>query len=197
MNARGAARTHGRTGPGCIRSLRAVSLRASNSGDLEHMAIASDVTLGNGVRIYHPDQVNLYGCEIGEGTIIGSFVEIRRTAKLGKNCKVQAFAFIPEGVVIEDGVFVGPHACFTNDTYPRAINEDGSLKSAADWKVVETRVREGASIGANATILCGITIGRHAMVAAGAVVTKDVPDYALVAGVPARVKGDVREQKEK
>ena len=158
--------------------------------------IADDVKLGRNVKIHHPEQVNLYGCEIGDGCNIGSFVEIRRQVILGRNCKIQAFAFIPEGVTIEDGVFIGPHACFTNDKFPRAINPDGSLQTASDWTTVSTRVRRGASIGANATILCGITIGEGAMVAAGAVVTKDVPDYEIVAGIPARVVGDVRDVKE-
>jgi UDP-2-acetamido-3-amino-2,3-dideoxy-glucuronate N-acetyltransferase len=154
--------------------------------------IADDVKLGEGVRIYHPQLVNLYGCEIGDGCNIGAFVEIRRTAKLGKNVKVQAFVFIPEGVTIEDGAFLGPHACFTNDVYPRSINPDGSLQTGDDWELVPTKVARGASIGANATILCGVTIGAHAMVGCGAVVTKDVPPYAIVAGVPARVVGDTR-----
>jgi acetyltransferase-like isoleucine patch superfamily enzyme len=154
--------------------------------------IKDDVKLGEGARIYQPDLVNLYGCEIGPGSTVGAFVEIRKTVKLGKNVKVQAFVFIPEGVTIEDGVFIGPHVCFTNDLYPRAVNADGSLMSASDWHQVDTLVREGASIGANATIVCGVTLGRHCMVAAGAVVTKSVPDYALVAGVPARVVGDTR-----
>lgn len=155
--------------------------------------IADDVSIGKDVVIYHPDLVNLYGCEIGDGSKIGAFVEIRRTARLGKNVKVQAFAFIPEGITIEDGVFVGPHACFTNDKHPRAVNPDGSPQGADDWEIVPTLVKKGASIGANATIVCGITVGEFAMVGAGAVVTHDVPDYALVAGVPARVIADVRE----
>jgi acetyltransferase-like isoleucine patch superfamily enzyme len=155
--------------------------------------IKDDVKLGTGVRVYHPDQVNLYGCEIGDGSSIGSFVEIRKRVKLGKNVKVQAFVFIPEGVTIEDGVFLGPHVCFTNDLYPRAVNADGNLLGPEEWHEVPTVVKERASIGANATIVCGVTIGRGALVAAGAVVTKDVPDHALVAGVPARVVGDARE----
>jgi len=159
------------------------------------MPIADDVKLGQGVRIYHPALVNLYGCEIGDGCNIGAFVEIRRTVKLGKNVKVQAFAFIPEGVTIGDGAFVGPHACFTNDVYPRSVNPDGSLMGADDWELVPTKVEVGASIGANATILCGVTLGAHCMVGAGAVVTKDVPAYAIVAGVPARVVGDTRKIK--
>ncbi len=119
-----------------------------------------------------------------------AFVEIRKEVKIGKNVKIQAFAFIPEGITIEDGVFIGPSACFTNDKYPRAINPDGSLKEPEDWETSKTTVKRGASIGANATILCGITIGEYAMVAAGAVVTADVPDRALVAGVPAKVVGE-------
>jgi UDP-2-acetamido-3-amino-2,3-dideoxy-glucuronate N-acetyltransferase len=158
--------------------------------------IKDDVKLGEGVRVYQPDLVNLYGCELGDGTTIGAFVEIRKGVRLGKNCKVQAFAFVPEGVTIEDGVFVGPHACFTNDLFPRAINDDGSLKTAADWTLTTTLVKRGASIGANATILCGVTIGEFAMVGAGAVVTKDVPDHAIVVGCPARVVGSTRDDEE-
>ena len=158
--------------------------------------IASDVRLGENVMVYHPDQVNLYGCEIGEGCKIGSFVEIRRDVQIGSNVKIQAFAFIPEGVIIEDGVFIGPHVCFTNDKYPRAVNPDGSLMDADDWEIVQTIVKKGANIGANATIICGTTIGEQALIGAGAVVTRDVPAYAIVAGVPAQVIGDVREIQE-
>jgi len=156
--------------------------------------IAADVVLGQGVRVHHPELVNLYGCRIGDGCNIGAFVEIQRGATLGRNVKVQAFAFIPSGVTIEDGVFVGPHACFTNDLWPRAVKPDLTPAGAADWQVVPTVVRQGASIGANATIRCGVTIGRWAMVAAGAVVTRDVPDHVLVAGVPARAVGDTRDR---
>ena len=155
--------------------------------------IAADVRLGENVVIYHRDLVNLYGCEIGDGCKIGAFVEIRKQVKVGRNVKIQALAFIPEGVTIEDGVFIGPHVCFTNDKYPRAVNPDGSLMVADDWEVIPTVVKQGANIGANSTILCGITIGKHALVGAGAVVTRDVPAYAIVAGVPAQVVGDVRE----
>lgn len=158
--------------------------------------IADDVRLGRNVVIYNPDLVNLYGCTIGDGTKVGTFVEIRKQTTIGRNVKIQAFAFIPEGVVIEDGVFIGPHACFTNDVYPRAVKADGSLLTESDWSVVPTLVKAGASIGANATILCGVTIGEHAMVGAGAVVTADVPPFAIVAGVPARVIGDSRETEE-
>lgn len=156
--------------------------------------IGDDVRLGEGVKVYHPEQVNLYGCEIGDGTKIGSFVEIRKGVKIGRNVKIQAFAFIPEGVEIEDGVFVGPHACFTNDLYPRAVDERGELLQEGEWELSPTRVRRGASIGANSTIMCGITIGEFAMIGAGAVVLHDVAPYAMVAGVPARVIGDVREK---
>ncbi|MGD8457232.1 MAG: acyltransferase [Anaerolineales bacterium] len=155
------------------------------------MPISDNVVLGKDVRIYHPDLVNLYGCEIGNGSKIGAFVEIQKNAYVGANVKIQAFAFIPEGVTIEDGVFVGPHVCFTNDLTPRAINPDGSLQREEDWEVIPTIVKKGASIGANATIVCGITIGEFAMVGAGAVVTKDVPPHKLVIGSPAQVVGDV------
>lgn len=154
--------------------------------------IKDDVKLGQGAIVFQPDLVNLYGCDIGDETKIGAFVEIRKGVVIGKRCKIQAFAFIPEGVTVEDGVFIGPHVCFTNDLFPRAVNDDGSLQSAADWVTTPTLVKAGASIGANATILCGITIGRSALVGAGAVVTKDVPDFAIVGGNPAKVLGDAR-----
>jgi UDP-2-acetamido-3-amino-2,3-dideoxy-glucuronate N-acetyltransferase len=154
--------------------------------------IKDDVKLGKGAIVFQPDLVNLYGCHIGEETKIGAFVEIRKGVVIGKRCKIQAFAFIPEGVTIEDGVFIGPHVCFTNDLFPRAVNEDGSLQSATDWVTTPTLVKAGASVGANATILCGITIGRSALVGAGAVVTKDVPDFAIVGGNPAKELGDTR-----
>ena len=151
--------------------------------------IAQDVVLGEGVTIHHPEQVNLYGCTVGAGSKIASFVEIQRGAVLGRNVKVEAFAFIPSGVVIEDGVFVGPHVCFTNDLYPAAVDDDGELLGAEGWTVTETRVGARAAIGANATIVCGITIGEGAFVAAGAVVTRDVPPGTMVMGCPARVVG--------
>ena len=157
--------------------------------------ITADVQLGQEVKIFQPDLVNLYGCQIGDRTKIGAFVEIQRGVQIGADVKIQSFAFIPTGVMIEDGVFIGPHACFTNDRYPAAVNPDGSLKAATDWQLVPTLVKQGANIGANATILCGVTVGRGALVAAGAVVTRDVPDFALVAGVPARIIGDVRDRK--
>ena len=146
--------------------------------------IAPDVKLGHDVIIHN--FVNLYGCEIGDGTKIGSFVEIQKGALVGRNCKVSSHTFICEGVTIEDEVFIGHGVIFINDKYPRATTADGSLQSEADWQVVETIVKRGASIGSGATILCGVTIGEHAIVGAGAVVTKDVPAGASVAGNPAR-----------
>ncbi|MFH1182159.1 MAG: acyltransferase [Candidatus Woesearchaeota archaeon] len=150
-----------------------------------------DVKLGKDVKIY--GFVNLYGCEIGDNTKIGSFVEIREGVKIGKRCKIQAFAFIPEGIIIEDEVFIGPHVCFVNDRYPRSTNKDGSMKGSGDWKVEQTIVKKRAGIGANSTILCGVTIGENAIVGAGSVVTKDVPANSIVAGNPARVLRKARE----
>ncbi len=155
--------------------------------------ITEDVELGSDVVIHHPDLVNLYGCSIGDGSRIGAFVEIQRGATIGRNCKISSHSFICEGVIIEDGVFVGHGVMFTNDIYPRALMEDAQLQTGDDWQTVETTVRAGSSIGSNATILAGLTIGTRALVGAGAVVTGDVPDYAIAAGVPARVIGDVRD----
>ena len=154
--------------------------------------IAKDVTLGEGVVIHHPDLVNLYGCTVGAGSRIGTFVEIQRGAVIGASCKIQSHTFICDGVTIEDGAFIGHGVMFTNDLHPRSINPDGSLCTEADWTMVQTRVRTGAAIGSNATIVAGVTIGAHALVGAGAVVTRDVPDYAVVAGVPARVINTTR-----
>lgn len=154
--------------------------------------VKNDVQLGEGVLIFHPDLVNLYGCKLGEGTKIGSFVEIQKGANIGARCKISSHTFICEGVELEDGVFIGHGVMFTNDIYPKAVDAEGKLQTEADWEVIRTRVKTRASIGSNATILCGITIGQDALVGAGAVVTKDVPDYAIVAGVPARIVGDVR-----
>jgi UDP-2-acetamido-3-amino-2,3-dideoxy-glucuronate N-acetyltransferase len=158
------------------------------------MPIASDVRLGHDVVIFHPELVNLYGCRIGDGTRIGSFVEIQKNATIGKNCKISSHSFICEGVEIEDEVFVGHGVKFINDLYPRATTVDGRLQGEADWKVLRTIVRAGASIGTNATILPNLTIGRGAMIGAAALVVADVPDHAVVAGVPGRVIGDVRER---
>lgn len=150
------------------------------------MPIKNDVQLGRDVRIFHPDLVNLYGCTIGDETRIGTFVEIQAGAKIGARCKISSHAFICEGVTIEDEAFVGHGVMFTNDKRPRATTEDGRPQGAADWKVEPTRVGRRASIGSNATILCGISIGNGAIVGAGAVVTRDVAPGDVVAGVPAR-----------
>jgi len=150
------------------------------------MAISPNVVLEDGVVIFHRDLVNLYGCRIGAGTKIGAFVEIQKNATIGRRCKISSHSFVCEGVSIEDDVFVGHGVMFINDPYPRATL-DGRLQTEADWKVVPTTVRHGASIGSGAAIMCGITIGEGAMVGAGAVVTRDVPPGAVVAGVPARL----------
>ena len=158
--------------------------------------IADNVILKPGVICHRPELVNLYGCEIGEGTRIGPFVEIQSDVVVGRNCKISSHSFLCSGVTLEDGVFIGHGVMFTNDTYPRAINDDGTLQGAADWEVQEIRVCAGASIGSNATILGGVRVGAGALVGAGAVVTGDVPDHAIVAGVPARRIGDVREKRQ-
>jgi UDP-2-acetamido-3-amino-2,3-dideoxy-glucuronate N-acetyltransferase len=157
--------------------------------------ISPDVALGKDVVIPQPDLVNLYGCSIGDGTRVGAFVEIQREAAIGRNCKISSHSFVCSGVRVEDGVFIGHGVMFVNDRYPSAVNADGSLQSAADWECVPTFVRARASVGSNATILCGVTIGEQALVGAGAVVTRDVPDFAIVAGVPAKQIGDVRERR--
>jgi len=158
------------------------------------MSISADVSLGKDVRIHHPELVNLYGCTIGAETRIGAFVEIQKNASIGARCKISSHTFICEGVTIDDEVFVGHGVMFINDLYPRAINEDGTLQTEADWTVISTHVKHRASIGSNATIMAGVTIGEAALIGAGAVVTTDVPDFAIVAGVPARVIGDVRKR---
>ncbi|WP_035655981.1 acyltransferase [Bradyrhizobium sp. STM 3809] len=159
------------------------------------MPIASSVRLGKDVQIYHESQVNLYGCSVGDGTRIGSFVEIQKNAAIGARCKISSHSFICEGVTIEDEVFIGHGVMFTNDRFPQATNPDGSPQTEADWSVEKTLVKRRASIGSNATILCGLTVGEGALIGAGAVVTADVPDYAVVAGVPARIVGDTRKTK--
>ena len=151
------------------------------------MPIAESVRLGPDVRIVHPELVNLYGCTIGEGTKIATFVEIQKNAIVGARCKISSHTFICEGVTIEDDVFVGHGVMFINDRYPRASTPEGELQTEADWEPVPTTVKKGASIGSNATILCGVTIGEGAIVGAGSVVTKDVSPYTVVAGNPAQV----------
>ncbi|MBX3727567.1 MAG: N-acetyltransferase [Candidatus Sumerlaeia bacterium] len=153
----------------------------------QFQVIAPDVKLGRNVRLFH--FVNLYGCEIGDDSKIGTFVEVQKGARIGARCKISSHTFICEGVTIEDEVFVGHNVTFVNDLFPRATTADGQPQGEADWVCVPTRVCRGASIGSSATILCGVTIGAGAMVGAGAVVTKDVPAGAIVAGVPAVVIG--------
>ena len=153
--------------------------------------IKPDVVLGEGAVIHHPELVNLYGCRIGARTRIGAFVEVQRGAEIGADCKISTHTFICEGVTIENGVFIGHGVMFINDMYPRAVTREGTLQTDADWKVIATRVKSQASIGSNATILAGVTIGERALVGAGAVVTHDVPDNAIVAGVPAKIIGQV------
>jgi UDP-2-acetamido-3-amino-2,3-dideoxy-glucuronate N-acetyltransferase len=154
------------------------------------MPIDRNVRLGNGVRIHHPELVNLYGCIVGDETRIGAFVEIQVDAKIGARCKISSHTFICEGVTIEDEVFIGHGVMFINDRFPSATTEDGRPQGPADWQVEPTRVCRRAAIGSNATILCGIIIGEGATIGAGAVVTRDVPPRAIVAGVPARVVSD-------
>jgi UDP-2-acetamido-3-amino-2,3-dideoxy-glucuronate N-acetyltransferase len=155
--------------------------------------IAPDVKLGKEVKIY--DFVNLYGCEIGDETKISTFVEIQKGSKIGRNCKISSHTFICEGVTIEDRVFVGHNVTFINDIFPRATDQDGKLQTEKDWVCIPTFVKQGASIGSSATILCGITIGENAMVGAGSVVTKDVPPNTIVAGNPARILQRISEKK--
>ena len=150
------------------------------------MPVAPSVRLGEGVQIFHPELVNLYGCTIGDGTKIGTFVEIQKNAQVGMRCKISSHTFVCEGVTIEDEVFVGHGVVFTNDVYPRATS-GGVLQTEAVWEVVPTRGEKGASIGSGAVILAGVTIGRGALVGAGAVVTADVAPHTIVRGVPARL----------
>ena len=151
----------------------------------QFLRIAPDVKLGEGVKIH--GFVNMYGCEIGDHTKIGTFVEIQKGARIGRNCKISSHTFICEGVTIEDDVFVGHNVTFINDPFPRATNGGGALQTEKDWVCVPTLVRKGASIGSSATLLCGITVGERAIVGAGSVVTKDVPPGTIVAGNPARM----------
>jgi acetyltransferase-like isoleucine patch superfamily enzyme len=151
----------------------------------DYVCITPDVKLGKDVKL--SKFINLYGCEVGDATKIGAFVEIQKNAKIGKNCKISSHSFVCEGVLIEDNVFIGHGVMFINDTYPRATTENGALQTEKDWKVETTVIKQGASIGSGATILCNVVVGEHAIVGAGSMVTKDVPAYAIVAGNPARL----------
>lgn len=161
------------------------------------MPVAQNVQLGEGTRIFYPDLVNIYGCILGDDTRVGPFVEIQSGVIIGKRCKIQSHAFICEGVTIEDEVFVGHGVMFVNDMYPRATNDEGELQGDDDWELVTTTIKRRASLGSNVTVLGGVTVGESALVGAGSVVREDVPDYAIVAGVPARVIGDIRDVKRK
>ena len=154
-----------------------------------------NVQLGLRVSIRYPDLVNIYGCKIGNETQIGPFVEIQADSEVGDRCKISSHSFICTGVTIEDEVFIGHGVMFTNDLFPRATGGEGQLQSQDDWELTKTVVRRRASIGSNATIVAGVTIGTEALVGAGAVVTKNVPDYAIVVGNPARIVGDTRDRK--
>lgn len=159
------------------------------------MPIADDVLLGERVSVLLPELVNLYGCSVGSDTRIGPFVEIQQGVVVGARCKISSHTFVCEGVTIEDEVFIGHGVMFTNDLYPHATTESGDTQTREDWHLIKTCVKFRAAIGSNATVIAGVTIGSNALVGAGAVVTHDVPDHAIVAGVPARVVGDTREHR--
>jgi acetyltransferase-like isoleucine patch superfamily enzyme len=152
----------------------------------------NNVRVGKDVKIFN--FVNAYGCSIDDGSKVGAFVEIQKGATIGKNCKISSHTFVCEGVHIQDNCFIGHGVMFTNDLFPRATNADGSSQTDADWKLVETFIEQGVSIGSNATIICGVTIGKHALIGAGAVVTRDVPPYSIVVGNPAKVIGQVSDR---
>jgi UDP-2-acetamido-3-amino-2,3-dideoxy-glucuronate N-acetyltransferase len=149
--------------------------------------VDKSATVGKHTIIFHPELDNIYGCVIGQSCRIGAFVEIKPDVTIGNSVKIEPFVFIPNGVTIENNVFIGPHVTFTNDRHPRSTNNDGSIKRSTDWQLEKTVVKQGASIGAGATILCGITIGEHAVIGAGSVVTKNVPPGVTVIGNPARI----------
>jgi acetyltransferase-like isoleucine patch superfamily enzyme len=152
----------------------------------------NNVRVGKDVKIFN--FVNAYGCSIDDGSKVGAFVEIQKGATIGKNCKISSHTFVCEGVHIQDNCFIGHGVMFTNDLFPRATNADGSSQTEADWKLVETFIEKGVSIGSNATIICGVTIGEHALIGAGAVVTRNVPAYSIVVGNPAKVIGQVSDR---
>lgn len=154
----------------------------------------NNVKMGKDVKL--SKFINLYGCEIGDGTKIGAFVEIQKNAFVGKNCKVSSHTFVCEGVTLEDNVFIGHGVTFINDTYPRSTNSDGSMQTEADWKVEPTTIKKGASIGSGSTVLANVTVGENAIVGAGSVVTKNVPDNAIVAGNPAKILRYIRTAEE-
>jgi len=158
---------------------------------VKYLCISDDVKLGKNIKF--SKFINLYGCSVGDNTKIGAFVEIQKNASVGKNCKISSHTFICEGVAIEDDVFVGHNVTFINDTYPRATTAQGQLQTEADWKVEPTLVKSGASIGSGATILANVTIGENAVVGAGSVVTKNIPPHSIVAGNPARVLRNIRQ----
>jgi UDP-2-acetamido-3-amino-2,3-dideoxy-glucuronate N-acetyltransferase len=174
-------------GNGNLKPSKGISAHAG-----EHVCIASDVRLGASVKL--SKFINLYGCEIGDNTKVGAFVEIQKNARVGKNCKVSSHTFICEGVDIEDGVFIGHSVTFINDSYPRAVTSEGELQTEQDWVVERTVVRKGASIGSGSTILSNVVIGENAIVGAGSVVTKDVPANAIVAGNPAKILRYITEE---
>jgi UDP-2-acetamido-3-amino-2,3-dideoxy-glucuronate N-acetyltransferase len=162
---------------------------------MDYCRISPDVKLGKDVKVFA--FVNMYGCSVGDNSKIGTFVEIQKGASIGRNCKVSSHTFICEGVTVEDDVFIGHNVTFINDLYPRSTVEGGGLQTEADWTVVPTFIRQGASVGSSATILAGVTVGEGAIVGAGAVVTKDVPPWTIVAGNPARVLRKVDQPKDK
>ncbi len=157
------------------------------------MPVAENVVIKPDVRIFYPDLVNLYGCELGDKTQVGPFVEIQNDVHVGRSCKIQSHTFICSGVTIEDEVFIGHGVMFVNDLYPRATTATGQFQTSEDWELVRTLIKRGTAIGSNATILGGIIIGENALIGAGAVVLSDIPAYTIAAGVPAKVIGDVRE----
>jgi acetyltransferase-like isoleucine patch superfamily enzyme len=171
------------------------SNRLMHEDEGEYMPISDTVILGKNVKIFHEQLVNLYGCKVGDETKVGAFVEIQAGADIGAKCKISSHTFVCEGVTIEDEVFIGHGVMFINDLYPRSTTETGEMQGGEDWELCQTHIKRRASIGSNATIMGGVSVGENAMVGAGAVVVHDVPDFAIVAGVPARVIGDVRERR--